>query len=173
MNRKILIFFFCFLAALFFSITINGQTKKESVIIIPLVYENGVWKSPVDSVKILPCKPPAKIWKASANNPRIVLKGENQKVIMDYNILDPRIILPEDPEGEYKLLDKVTYDLRLPFEEGIKNFEFFLDPIKSGEPTISLDLSKIVEEYKPTEAERRKAPCQEPEYVPDQRIGKK
>ena len=54
----------------------------------------------------------------------------------------------------------------------METFKFLSEPAKTKEPTITIDLRPKIEEYK-SKSKEEKIPCQEMEYLPDQRAKKK
>lgn len=148
--------------------------EARGVVLVPVEYKDGRWSVGEGVVEVLPCEPPTYFLSGTESEPLVQVLGTDGKVVYQRNLeMDPRIILHEGPSDEPYLLEEVSFVLRLPLLEDTQSMEFFVEP-KPGEegfqqaPDLRVDLSQAVETYKAMGAMEQAAPCQEPEYKPDQ-----
>lgn len=154
------------------SFSYSGE-NSDSVVLVHLVFKNDKWSLGPDGVVILPCQAPRKQMRGSNKDPLYRVLGTDGQVLLEWHMVNPRLISIEDPTTQTKLLDEVSFKLRFPLIEGMQEFEFWYEQSKQKKPSVTADLRPAIGRYTRKGGARMKAPCQEPEYMPDQRGKKK
>jgi hypothetical protein len=156
-----------------------AEGNRLGVLLVSISFEDERWKS--HGVTVLPCDAPSSLKQIGELKPTpgyvlISMVGKDKKPLRNYTIRNPRFILIEDPKEVPPLLSKVKFNLRLPVMEGVEAVEFWDDPQTGGRadiPTLIIPVKEALDDFERKGGMRMKAPCQEPEYRPDQRDKKK
>ncbi len=150
-----------------------GQEQErpdESSLLIAMSYDGGVWQA--RATKVLPCPGPSKPDNLSPARSMFQLKNREGKVLYRRYILNPRIILVEDPREPAPLLKQTRFTLAVPIKhEGkrgvqyrdVSAFEFFEKvgtDRQQEKPSVSVRLDKDMEELTRTAEAGKRVPCQ-------------
>lgn len=144
-----------------------ADKNYKSVVLVHMNFKNGKWSLGPEGVSILPCKAPSKYIEGAERDPLFRVLGSNGKVVYQRRMRNPRFILVEDPKTEPKLLEQVSFKLRFALKDGMEKFEFWYEPLKQEQPNVSVNLQSAIKKYLEKGGPDQKAPCQEPEYVPN------
>lgn len=161
------------------------QEDGESVMLVHLVFRDGQWSIGPEGVRVLPCRPPRQLPDARVVDVLVRVKDEAGAVVLERNLLNPRIRLAEPEAGGPPLLEETSVILRLPVKTGMQRLEFFdptelevfreadtraLAAAKEGmEPSVVVDVGQAVRSFAAEAPAAEAAPCREFEYKPDQR----
>lgn len=151
--------------------TVWSQERDASVVLVPLTFEEERWILGPGEVSVLPCEAPSKFIQGTGTDPLIQVLDTKGEPLYQRRMRNPRLILIEDPEEEPPLLSKVSFNVRFALVDGMEAFEFWYEPGKQEEPSVRADLRGAIQEYLGRGGPSQTAPCQQPEYVPDQ-LGK-
>jgi hypothetical protein len=156
----------------------EATEKARGVILIPVEYKDGRWSAGEEGVQILPCEPPTYYLGGEATEPLIQLLNAENQVVYERNLeMDPRIIVQEGPSDAPNVLEEISFVLRLPLLEDAQSMEFYVEPpgiYTAAEddappaPDLRVEFGTQVATYEARGALEQDAPCQEPEYKPDQ-----
>ena len=157
---------------------LEATEKARGVVLIPVEYKEGRWVLGEGEVKVLPCEPPTYYLGGGATEPLVQLLDARENIVYERNLeMDPRIIVQEGPSDEPNVLEEVSFVLRLPLLGNAQSMEFFVEPaealtVKEGDarqtPDLRVEFGAAVATYEALGAMEQEAPCQEPEYKPDQ-----
>lgn len=165
-------FFFVFLMSTvvleFQSSPVYSDEKDKSVVLVHLNFKDGKWSLGSEGVSILPCEAPGKYINGSESDPLFRVLRSGDKEVYKRHIRNPRLISIEDPVTQTKLLDEVSFKLRFALIDDMEKVEFWYEPSKQNEPSVTVDLRNAIQIYREKGGPDQKAPCKEPEYVPDQ-----
>jgi len=145
-----------------------SQENKDSVVLVHLIFKDENWSVGPDEVLVLPCAAPTKFIRGTESDPLIRVLGSNNEPVYQRQMNNPRLILIEDPKEEPLLLEEVSFKLRFELMDGMEILEFWYDSLEQKEPSLIVDLRDAIKRYLEAGGPDQKAPCQQPEYVPDQ-----
>jgi len=145
-----------------------AQENKDSVVLVPLIFEKETWSLNPEGVTVLPCAAPTKFIRGTEGDPLIRVLGANKEPVYERQMNNPRLILIEDPREEPSLLDEVSFKIRFKLADGMELFEFWYNPRAQEEPSVTVDLREAIKKYVDAGGVDQEAPCQQPTYVPDQ-----
>jgi hypothetical protein len=138
----------------------------DGVVLVHLKYEAGRWQMGKEGVRILPCDPPNYFKSGSEKDPRVRILGDGDKLLYEKNIRNPRLVLYEDPKMKAQLLEKVAFNLRLPFHRGMQVFEFYQgadSEYKKGGPAIRADMNEAIKRFDEMAKSGDWLPCRQPQ----------
>lgn len=164
----ILVLFLSTVVVSLLSNPVYADKNNKSVVLVQLSFKNEKWSLGSEGVSILPCKAPNKYISGTKSDPLFRVLGSNGKVVYQRQMRNPRLILIEDPKTETKLLEEISFKLRFALIDGMEKFEFWYDPLKQKETSITVDLRNAIQKYLEKGGPNQKASCQEPEYKPNQ-----
>lgn len=145
---------------------LRAVPTDKAVVLVHLVYENGEWSVGLDGVRILPCPAPSKVQDGNMDDPFVRVVGRQGDTLLEQNIWNPRLILVEDPTEQTELLDEVSFNYRFALQDGMEQLEFWENVNRAGGPSVVVDLSGAIEEYR-VRGPVEEASCQQPLYKPD------
>ena len=143
-------------------VPVFSQDNDASVVLAHLMYENERWSLGQDGVLVLPCEAPSKFINGSEGDPLIKVLGTKGEALYQRHMRNPRFILIEEPSSEPPLLEKVSFKLRFALVDGMEKLEFWYDPLKQNEPSVTVGLSEAIQEYIRRGGSNQKASCQQP-----------
>jgi hypothetical protein len=149
----------------FYDTTAYADLCLEGVVVLLLTFNDEDWLIGPDEVRVLPCPGPSALAGGAENDPLIRVLGSKNEVIQEYHIRNPRVMLIEDPSEQPWLLEKGSFDLRFGLVEGMETLEFWYDPLKQQQPTLSVDLRDAIREYWAKGGPEQEASCQDPQEV--------
>jgi hypothetical protein len=143
-----------------------AQTNAaDGVVLVHLQYADGQWRLGKDGVRILPCDPPNEFKRGSARDPLFRVMGDDGKLMHERIIMNPRLVLYEDREKKAELLEKVSFNLRFAYREGMRVFEFYpTADVKDGQakPAVKTDMGQAVKRLDEMRKSGGRLPCQQP-----------
>ena len=146
------------------------ERPDESVLLVDMAFNRGVWQAA--PVKVLPCPGPSKPDSTATNQSMFQLRNRDGKVLFRRYIMNPRIVLVEDPKVPAGLLQTTKFTLRIPIRhEGaravgyrdVHSFEFFervSGDAARDKPSVSLRLDTAMERLTRTQDAGIRVPCQ-------------
>ena len=141
--------------------------NTDSVMLVPLTFENERWALGTEVVTVLPCAAPSKFINGTELDPLIMVIDSNKETLYKRNMRNPRLILIEEPSKDPALLEKVSFRLRFALMEGMETLEFWYDPQEQKEPSVVVDLREAIKRYYDAGGPNQTAPCQQPEVSED------
>lgn len=146
--------------------TAQTNTAADGVVLVHLQFADGQWSLGKDGVRILPCDPPSEFKSGSVQDPLFRVLGDDGKLLHERTIRNPRLVLYEDPEQKAELLEKVSFNLRFAYREGMRVFEFYpTAEVKDGQPkpVVEADMREAVKRLDEMRKSGRRLPCQQPQ----------
>lgn len=148
--------------------SVYSEENSASVVLVHLIFGDERWSPGFNGVRVLPCEAPSKFINGTDSDPLIKVLGPNEEVVYQRNMRNPRVMLIEEPSTEPWLLEKVSFNLRFALMDGMEVLEFWYDPLEQKEPSVTVDLRDAIQKYWDEGGPDQEAPCQQPEYLPDQ-----
>lgn len=110
-------------------------------------------------MSLLPCPSPSKPISAPEQQLQFVAYDEKGEALYRFGIMDPRLILVEDPRELPEPLKQLEFVARLPYMHGLSKVEFSV-PGDRKEPVASVEISKVLAIYHEAGGIQQKAICQ-------------
>lgn len=148
----------------------DRERPDESVVLISLAYDHGGWRA--RAVGVLPCPGPSKPDAVGPSSSMFQIRNRDGRVLFRRYIMNPRIILVEDPREPAAMLRQMRFTLPIPIrhegERGIQfrdvhTFEFFEranDYRQGTRPSVALRVDTALEQLTRTLDTGRPASCE-------------
>lgn len=135
----------------------DQRPTSDETLLVAVKFNEGVWSA--EPVSLLPCPSPSKPLSAPEQQLQFVAYDEKGEALYRFGIMDPRLILVEDPRELPEPLKQLEFVARLPYMHGLSKVEFSV-PGERKEPVASVEITKVLAEYDAAGGVRQKAVCQ-------------
>lgn len=137
----------------------DERPASDETLLVAVKFNEGVWTA--EPMLLLPCPSPSKPLSAPAQQMQFVAYNEKGETLYRFGIMDPRIILVEDPRELTEPLKHMEFVARLPYTRGLSKVDVNV-PRERKEPVASVEISKVLAEYEAVGGIQQKAVCQVP-----------
>lgn len=135
----------------------NQRPSSDETLLVAVKFNEGVWSA--EPMSLLPCPSPSKPVSPPEQQLLFTAYDEKGEVLYQYGIMDPRLVLVEDPRELPEPLKQLDFVARLPFVHGLSKVELYV-PAERQEPITSVEVSKVLAVYNEAGGSQQKAVCQ-------------
>ena len=137
----------------------DQRPTSDETLLVAVKFNEGVWTA--EPMSLLPCPSPSKPLSAPAQQVQFVAYDDKGEAQYRFGIMDPRIILVEDPRELPEPMKQLEFVARLPYMRGLSKVEISV-PAEHKEPVATVEITKVVREYDAAGGIQQKAVCQVP-----------
>lgn len=137
----------------------DQRPTSDETLLVAVKFNEGVWSA--EPMSLLPCSSPSKPLSAPAQHVQFLAYDEKGEALYRFGIMDPRIVLVEDPRELPEPLKQLEFVARLPYMQGLAKVEISV-PGERKEPVASVEIGRVLDEYNAAGGIQQKAACQVP-----------